>query len=256
MALFASPFFSKAGQVERLRNVGSTLKASLTGKGVVANTGNATANKVIGAAASNPYVTALGGAVAYAPKAAIGAASAGFSSLSTTGKVATVVAAPIAVSAIISNPKIATSVAKTPSGLANLGGNIAEFAENPSLEGAKGVFLENPVLASGALLGAGLAVGSGVTGLVATGLNTRAIRENTQATLASPAESIDSPATFIPSSSAGGASSMIPYTQETQVIGRETRTGVSRRRKARKAVDGQKVNVKILNQNTYIGGRR
>lgn len=56
--IFQNKFLSVAGQKERIANVGNTLKAAVTLRGVQSNTGNKTVDTVLSAAASNPYLTA------------------------------------------------------------------------------------------------------------------------------------------------------------------------------------------------------
>lgn len=70
MAVFKNKFFSKAGQIERLKNVAGVLKAPFTGGKNVANVKNATVKKVLEAVSNNPIKTALAaGTVANIPKA-------------------------------------------------------------------------------------------------------------------------------------------------------------------------------------------
>lgn len=58
MGIFDNPFFSIAGQKERLTNVYETLKAAVTLQGVQSNTGIKPVDVVLSSAASNPYLTA------------------------------------------------------------------------------------------------------------------------------------------------------------------------------------------------------
>lgn len=70
MAVFKNKFFSKAGQIERLKNVAGVIKAPFTGGKVVANTKSSIVNKGLSAVANNPLTTAfVGGTVANIPKA-------------------------------------------------------------------------------------------------------------------------------------------------------------------------------------------
>lgn len=62
---FSKPFFSVAGQKERLSNVVNVLKIATTGKdtsgqktSIVSNTGNKVVDKVLSTAANHPYATA------------------------------------------------------------------------------------------------------------------------------------------------------------------------------------------------------
>lgn len=181
MSIFENSFFSIEGQKERLGNVVDTLKAAVTGQGVQSNTGNKTADAVLSAAASNPFTTAAAGAVVAAPGAAAAALKAGFSALPASGKVATVIAAPVVAGAVIANPNIAKEAAKTPSKLSQFGSNIGEFSKNPSVDSATTIFKDNPILTSAAVIGTGIVVGKGASSLIATAANTSAIRKNTEA---------------------------------------------------------------------------
>lgn len=70
MAVFKNKFFSKAGQIERLKNVAGVIKAPFTGGKVIANTKSSIVNKGLSAVANNPLTTAfVGGTVANIPKA-------------------------------------------------------------------------------------------------------------------------------------------------------------------------------------------
>lgn len=60
-SIFQNKFFSKAGQKERIINVGKTLNAAfnpLSKDKVVANTNNKTVNKILETTANHPYITA------------------------------------------------------------------------------------------------------------------------------------------------------------------------------------------------------
>jgi hypothetical protein len=70
VAVFKNKFFSKSGQVERLKNIAGVIKAPFTGGRVVSNTKNKTVNKVLEMVSNNPLKTAfVGGTVANIPKA-------------------------------------------------------------------------------------------------------------------------------------------------------------------------------------------
>lgn len=172
------------------------------------------------------------------------------------GKIAAGVAAPIIVGAVAENPvKAAKAAGKTATGLVNFGGNVASFAEDPSLQGAKDIFKENPVITT-LLGGAGvLAVGGGL-GLAA---NTAATFLNTQATNQDTNQGLlgSSDADFLPpvTSQQMVAGSQVPVTAETQNLS----TGSSsRRKKSKKVVEPMKINnrVQVVIQNkNYINPR-
>jgi len=72
-------------------------------------------------------------------------------------------------------------VTNLPSSLANVGENIGEFIENPSIEQAKETFAENPLIVGGAAAAVALTAGKGIAGTIATIRNTQVTRENTLA---------------------------------------------------------------------------
>ena len=260
MSLFANPFFSRAGQKERLVNVGRTLKGALTGEKIVGLTPNATANKLLGAAASNPLITAGLGAVAAAPAAALGAASSGFGALSTTGKVATVGVGLVAVPAAITNPDLISSASKIPSGLAAFGSDIGEFFKDPSKEGLLNIVRENPEASAAAAAVAAVTAGPVVRqGLdfISRNQNTDAIEEQTQAILDSRSNQPTSSSSALPTVTGPepSAPEAQPLTPETQVLGREVSTSQPRKspRKRVAAPRAPSVRVQVLNQNTFIG---
>lgn len=99
-----------------------------------------------------------------------------------TGKVIASVATPIVVGAVASNPlKAVESIASVPQSLGNIGVNVATFASNPSIENAKSIITENPVVSTLLAVGGAVAVGAGVSGVVASAINTQATRANTKA---------------------------------------------------------------------------
>jgi len=124
MVQFESKFFSVAGQKERISNVGQTLKAAVLGRGVTADTGSTTANKVLSAAASKPFLTA-------------GVAAAGATLLRNAPAIAT--AARSAVSR--SSPAIATAAGAT--------------ATRSSSNIAKNALLVGSGVVAGSLIGGG-----------------------------------------------------------------------------------------------------
>lgn len=135
------------------------------------------------------YATALigGGAIATAAKAGTikTAVVQGAKSLiptTTKGKVVAAVAAPVVVGAISKQPVASLKfVAKAPGELSQFGGDVATFATNPSLESAKQIIKESPVISAGAGL---LLVGGAAKAIIpaiATTRQTEAIQEQTKA---------------------------------------------------------------------------
>lgn len=177
MSIFVNPFFSGKGQVERLKNVKDTLVAAVTGKGVQANTPSKAVNTVLSAAASNPFTTAAVVTPVNTAKAAV----AGFNALPAAGKVASAIAAPVVIGAVVSNPSSIGKAAQAPAALSNFGSNVGGFINNPSTEAAKGIFKENPVISSIVGIGTAAVIGAAATGAITSAANTVAVKANTKA---------------------------------------------------------------------------
>jgi len=244
MSIYDNKLFSKAGQLERLANVRDTLVYAVTGKGVVANTPSATTNKVLSTAASNPFVTALGGAVAVAPKAAITAAGAGFNALPTSGKVATVLATPVIIGAVASNPAIVKDVASAPRELSEFGADASSFLANPSKESFGNLIENSPIISSGLAIAGVAAVSPAIVSAVSQARQSEAIRDL--------AESLPASISSLPATPASGnfLPPAVPITPATTVIGRAASTGVARRKKQK--LKAPTLNIRINNRNSFI----
>lgn len=192
MANFANSFFTIAGQKERLQNVGSTLLAAVGLKegGVISNTGVKKVDAVLGAAASHPFVTA--GVVAGGMAAAGAKAPTAFQAVVTPIAKATgaaVAKAPLKSAAVgivgltvLKSEKGREAVANAPASVSSFTTNAAALIDNPSIEKAKKLVKEDPVLTglvgAGGLVAIG-AAGRGVASIVTTQLNTEAVKANT-----------------------------------------------------------------------------
>lgn len=202
---------------------------------------------------------AVGAVAGSATATAIASRAATLVPATTKGKIAAAVIAPIAVGAIANNPiKAASAVANTATGLVNFGGNAAELAANPTLENAKTLVKENPVITALAGAGAIAAIGGGVglaANTVATYMNSKATKENTASTLGSgdaPVATDGSQLGSLVPEKTLSTSENKPVTSETTTIS----SGTVRRRK-RKSMRSvpvvQKVNVVVQNRNSAVG---
>ncbi len=219
----------------------------------------------IATSAVNIGLTLLGGsAIIGAAKAGtlgVKAAAIGKSLIPKTigGKVAAAVVAPVALSAVISNPLKAVDVAaSTQAGLVNIGTNIGELAANPSLSNLKNLITENPIIV-GAAAAAGLALGAKtLLPALVTSKQINATQEQTAAiesatkSLGSGRMSVLPYTPSIPMENETKASK-VPLTPATQVVGA---TSTRRRKrsvaKAKTPSITQKVNVLIGNRNTKL----
>jgi hypothetical protein len=212
----------------KLQNVIAVEKAAITGKGVTANTGSPAVNKVLSAAASNPFTTAA----VVTPVNTIGAVKAGFSALSTGAKVATVGGGlVVGVPAVISNPKIIGSVASSPSSIASFSSNVGAFSADPTVENAKSIFTDNPLISTAAIGTAAFIVGKSATGAITSIANTLAVKENTKvAAAAGKSITANLPTdlkngSVLPTATTG--SEAIPITPSTQIVGKSASRSVS-----------------------------
>jgi len=99
----------------------------------------------------------------------------------TTGKVAAVVATPVVIGAISSQPvEVAKKVVEAPSQLSNFGSNVANLAINPTVENVKTVVAENPIIAAGAALVVGGAAVKAISPVVGGLLQREAIEDQTK----------------------------------------------------------------------------
>jgi len=185
MVTFSNPFLSVAGQVERLKNVGETLAAAVTLKGVTADTGNKALDKVISTAASNPYATAAVITAAASPIGAAVAKSVGqsFASSSLTTKAAVITGGIVGGSFLTTSEKAQQDLTNLPSSLSNFGSNLGQFYDNPSLKSAADIVKENPLISAATAAGIIGTVGVGAAGLIASAANTAALRSKTSASM-------------------------------------------------------------------------
>lgn len=207
---FVNPFFSIAGQIERIENVGAVLAQSLnpfSSAKPVANVSNPTLKAGLELVAAHPIATA---AIAATPIAIAtnptGAAAVGSSILSggkalvpksTLGKV---VAAPVALfgaaavtKAAINNPISTTkTILDVPTKIVSAGGDFSDTFLSPksnplTIESGIQYLKDHPVASAGAALAVLTTLGySGATliAIIQNWQNTNAVKENTNATLA------------------------------------------------------------------------
>jgi hypothetical protein len=147
-----------------------------------------TFGKVLGTAISATAIAATGGYLATTPSAAASVATAAKSLIPTTtkGKLIGTAAALITVPAVIKSPKLQEAIINTPSSLVNFGSNVGYVIENPTIENAKNIFKENPLIAGGiaAATVAVAGIGLGSAASIAASLASRsATKENTAAIL-------------------------------------------------------------------------
>ncbi len=170
----------------------------------------------------------------------------------TKGKVVGAVAGLATAGAIAKAPQATISaIAKTPGAIANFGGNVAKFASSPSVETAKQIVTENPVISAGVGLVAGAGIVKAVAPAIATARQTEAIQEQTEV-LKETARSKETGVSVTPLVPQQIAPTS-PVTPQTQTLA--STTPKKRKRRAKKAPRPsikQSVNIAIQNNNTGI----
>jgi hypothetical protein len=200
---------------------------------------------------------ALGLAAAGAGIAAVGvpAAIAGAKAIipkTTKGKVIGVVAAPVVVGIVSKAPlQSAKAVISAPSELAEFGSGIAQLATEPSLESAKELFKESPILTGASLAAVAVIAGKGIFPAIATARQTEAIQEQTAAITAATGAALPTEKPNYTTSPVGVPSSpTVPVTPQTQTV---AATGIRKARKKSKQrffpSVSQRVNVLVSNRN-------
>jgi len=272
---FQNKFFSFSGFKERLANVGAVYAAALNpfdDKTVKSNTGVKVVDKVLGAAASNPYATALVGTVAAAPRAAavlgrtaVKKAATSFAGASLKTKAAIVGGSIVGGRALAESPKLRkkafVTVTELPSSLSNVGKNIGRVVEDPSLKNVKALVTENPGITAGALLlGAG-----GVVSKVGTGVIAGTIARRTTSSVNLPQNVPSSPSTGValPATTTSLKAAPVVQTAPTSPITPQTKAVSTTTRKRRRVIkakpaaarQSQNVKVQIINQSGNAIGR-
>ena len=217
-----------------------------------------TAGKVLGTAIAGTAV-ALGAAVA-APKivAAGGAKVVAGTAAKSAAKVA--IAHPVKTAAlglgaatVLQSETLTKAATKLPSEAAKLTTNVAQLADEPSLEKLKDIVKDSPVLTA-ALGGlAAVTVGKGLLGTAATYMNTKATKENTElmaASVGSSAVPVETAQGGIVAEKATGNASSAPIPQEYTTISSGTRKYY--KRKSQQNRISQNVRVIVQNKNTGV----
>lgn len=200
--------------------------------------------------------------------ATVGVAKAASALIPSTMKgkaIAAAVAIPT-VGAIVSQPSATLgAISKTPSALANVGGNIAKAAANPSVENFKNIVTENPVIVGAAVTGAALLGASKLLPAIATARQTEAIQEQTQAIEAATPKIVESGKVKLTELPDGSRVSQQPeYTPSPVAVTPSTsaisagnaKTSPKRKRRVTRQIQGnisQKVNVVLQNRSNSTG---
>jgi len=262
---------------EKLNNVVNVLSQSLNPLSKVKPTVNLSVAKIpiVGTAVKtlveHPFISAAAVATPVAivksPPVAAAATTVAKSLIpkSSIGKIATVAAVPVVAGAVIKQPdKVILAAISTPSALANFGGNVATLIVDPSIDNAKKVIKENPIITTAVGAAAVAAVGIGTANVLSNIANTQAIKENTASKLptntlipSTPNISQNSQAvtSAVPTISGSAvAASPVPVTPETKPLiataGGSNSLSKRKRRKLSKNMPSmrQTVNVAVGNR--------
>jgi len=195
------------------------------------------------------------GAVASGGTAAIATGAKALIPSTAKGKIIAAVAAPIAIGAVVQAPvQTAKAVASAPSELAEFGGGIAKLITQPSVESAKELFEDSPILTT--LTGAALVGGAAKSILpaIATTRQTAAINEQTEA-LKSITGGVSG---ILPVEKEAVVGSTKPITPPTETISAGVKRKPSRKRlKAPVSPNiSQRVNIMVSNKNSSVGIRQ
>jgi len=261
---FNQPFFSVAGQVERLKNVVGVVNAAfnpLSKATVTANVSNPTMKAALETVSNHPYVSAgiiAGGVTAIAKPAATLALAKSAIPTTLKGKVIAAVAAPVVIGVVSKAPvQTAKALIEAPSQLSEFGSGIGQLATKPSLESAKALFKESPILTGAALAAVAVVAGKGIFPAIATARQTEAIQEQTEAIKGVGAVLPTEQANYATAPVGKSTAPSVPVTPQTQTV----MAGATKKykRKAKKAIltsrISQKVNVLVANKNTNIAKR-
>jgi len=127
------------------------------------------------------YASVALGAASVATKG-IAASAASLIPSTLKGKVIAAAAAPIVLGAVIKEPsKTLGAVASAPSELAEFGGDVATFAASPSIETAKEIIKESPIISAGLGILGVAAVGAAAANVVGGVLTREEMKKQTAA---------------------------------------------------------------------------
>ena len=199
------------------------------------------------------YATAVLGAGAVAAKG-VTAAAGTLIPETLKGKVIAAVAAPVIIGAVIKQPaETLGAVAELPSGLANVGANIAGLAADPSIAGAKALITENPVIVGVAAATAAILGAKAILPAIVGAKQIEAIQEQTEAIK----EAGGKPAIIETGETIAPTAPITPKTE--RVVTTAAKTSTKKRKSSLKAPAqniSQRVNVIVANKANSTGLRQ
>lgn len=189
MSIFSNPFFSVAGQVERIKNVGATLSSALnpfSKDKIIATVSNPVLKSGLEFVANNPYSTALVAATAGTTGARTAVVKA-VSKLSPITKIVTGSVGLATVGVVAGNPATLNPIIKgasglTPESILKFGTATGKATKQPSINNITAIAKENPVITGALALGAGIIAAKTLPSII-NYQNTKEVIKNTEATL-------------------------------------------------------------------------
>jgi hypothetical protein len=223
---------------------------------IYATNSNSALGQIGAAVANNPKTSALLLAIPASSTARTVVAST-ISKLPASVKVVSILATPVVAGFAVNNPVSTTkAVLETPSGLNNIGANVGKFSSDPTVDNAKNIFKENPVLISElvalGILGTGVAVAGPLSNILstnATNKNTKSIEESNKLIKEATGSNLLPPT---PQSLPVANPQDVPLTPQTQVLGKEVVTKSQKRSRKPSNNGFNALKLQILNQNNYI----
>jgi hypothetical protein len=238
---FTKGISAGAAEVKAQRETGLTVSQGLKQIGVIAGTTAIAAGAVLAAAPAS----ATGAAGAAVRSAVISTAKAAVPT-TTKGKIIAAVAAPVVIGAVIREPAATAKViAQAPSQLAQFGGDVAGFAANPSVESAKQIVKESPIISAAVGVVVAGAAAAAILPAISSARQTAAIKEQTE--VIGGIGVVDKSQGYFDTPASNN--SPIPQTPATETMKTGTTATRKRRKTAKQPMNiSQKVNIAISNR--------
>lgn len=183
---------------------------------------------------------------------------------STTGKIVAAVAVPAAVGAVVRQPEAVTkAVVNAPVELGKFGGDVADFAANPSISSAKQIVTESPVISTALAAGAVIAAGKTAAPVIGGLIQKEAVEEQTKAlekAIETPLPTQSPSLTNTGTTTAPAVAPQTPLTPQTKPLIATAGSSTSTRKKRRSKRPSspsvrQSVNIVVSNRASSTGIR-
>lgn len=243
---FTKGISAGAAEVKTQRETGLTLGQGAKQIGVILGTTAVAAGAVLAAAPA-----ASTGAAGAAVRSAVVSTAKAAVPTTTKGKVIAAVAAPVVIGAVVREPAAAAKViSQAPSQLAQFGGDVAQFATNPSVDTAKQIIKESPVISAAVGVAVAGAAAAAILPAVSSARQTSAIKEQTEVLKDGSISVVDKSKGYFDTPATN--ESPIPQLPQTKTISAGTTAKKKRKKKAAPQVQNisQRVNIAIANRHS------